>query len=75
MKKNKWLIVWSICLMMIAACTLVFSIAKLKGAPIPDALIRILGIIDGIACPILIIATVRMYNKGKEEKKEEKTEE
>lgn len=72
MKKNKWLIVWSISLMVIAVCTLVLSIANIMGASIPDVLIRVLGIIDGITCPILIIATVRMYNKEKEQKKEEK---
>ena len=72
MKKNKWLIVWSISLMVIAVCTLVLSIANIMGASIPDVLIRVLGIIDGITCPILIIAPVRMYNKEKEQKKEEK---
>ena len=72
MKKNKWLIVCSISLMVIAVCTLVLSIANIMGASIPDVLIRVLGIIDGIACPILIIVTVRMYNKEKEQKKEEK---
>ncbi len=72
MKKNKWLIVWSISLMVIAVCTLVLSIANIMGASIPDVLIRVLGIIDGITCPILIIATIRMYNKEKEQKKEEK---
>lgn len=71
MKKNKWLIVWSISLMVIAVCTLVLSIANIMGASIPDVLIRILGTIDAISCPILIIATVRMYNKEKEQKKEE----
>lgn len=71
MKKSKVLIVWSISLMVIAVCTLVLSIANIMGASIPDVLIRVLGIIDGIACPILIIATVRMYNKEKEQKKEE----
>lgn len=41
------------------------------GASIPDVLIRVLEIIDGITCPILIVATVRMYNKEREQKKEE----
>lgn len=71
MKKNKWLIVWSISLMVIAVCTLVLSISNIMGASIPDVLIRVLGIIDGITCPILIVATVRMYNKEREQKKEE----
>ena len=68
MKKNKWLIVWSISLMVIAVCTLVLSIANIMGASIPDVLIRVLGIIDGITCPILIFATVRMYNKERGQK-------
>lgn len=71
MKKSKWLIVWSISLMVIAVCTIVLSIVNIMGASIPDVLIRILGTIDGIACPILIIATVRMYNKEREQKTEE----
>ena len=71
MKKSKVLIVWSISLMVIAACTLVLSISNIMGASIPDVLIRVLGIIDGISCPILIVATVRMYNKEREQKKEE----
>ncbi len=75
MKKNKSLIVWSISLMVIAVCTLVLSIVNIMGASIPDVLIRILGTIDAISCPILIIATVKMYNKEREEMKEEKTEE
>lgn len=70
MKKSKVLIVWSISLMVIAVCTLVLSIANIMGASIPDAVIRILGIVDGISCPILIIATVRMYMKEKEKKEE-----
>ncbi|MBR2409740.1 MAG: hypothetical protein IKB07_12405 [Lachnospiraceae bacterium] len=71
MKKSKWLIVWSISLMVIAVCTLVLTIANIMGASIPDVLIRILGTIDGITCPILIVATVRMYNKEREQKTEE----
>ena len=71
MKKSKVLIVWSVSLMVIAVCTLVLSISNIMGASIPDVLIRILGTIDGITCPILIVATVRMYNKEREQKKEE----
>ena len=70
MKKSKWLIVWSISLMVIAVCTLVLVIANIMGASIPDVLIRILGTIDGITCLILIVATVRMYNKEREQKTE-----
>lgn len=73
MKKNRLLLVWSISLMVIAVCTMVLSIANIMGAFVPDALIRIFGIFELIACPILMVATVRMYMKGKEEK--EKKEE
>lgn len=74
MKKNRLLLVWSISLMVIAVCTLVLSIAntmKPMGASVPDTLVWILGIFELIACPVLMFTTVRMYIKGKEEKKEE----
>lgn len=70
MKKSKLLIAWSISLMVIAVCTLVLSIANIMGASLPDVLIRILGTVDLIACPVLIFATVRMYIKGREKKEE-----
>ncbi len=75
MKKSKLLIVWSISLMVIAVCTLILSISNIMGASIPDVLIRVLGILDLIACPVLMFATVRMYMKGREEKEKEKKEE
>ena len=56
--------------MVIAVCTLVITIANIMGASIPDALIRILGILELIACPVLAFTTVRMYRKEKEKKEE-----
>jgi hypothetical protein len=41
------------------------------GASIPDAVIRILGTVEALACPIIMIVAVRMYNAEKNEKTEE----
>ena len=71
MKNKKLLIVWCISLMVIAVCTLVIAVANILGGNIPDMLVRILGTFELIACPVMMFATVRMYNKGREEKKEE----
>ena len=70
MKKNKLLLIWSISLMVIAVCTLVITIANIMGASVPDALIRILGILELVSCPVLVFTTVRMYRKGREKKEE-----
>ena len=75
MKKNNLLLIWSISLIVIAVCTLVITIANIMGASVPDALIRILGILELVSCPVLAFTTVRMYRKGREEKEVEKKEE
>ena len=66
MKKNKLLIVWSISLLVIAGLTLVTSITNIIGISLPDAAVRIIGILDLIALPVLAFTTVRMFIEKKE---------
>ena len=75
MKSKKARIVWSICVMVVAVLAVVLSIAKVMGVSIPDFSIRLCGIISMISCTLIVIATVRMYNKEREEKEIEKKEE
>ena len=67
MKKSKWLIVWSISLMVIAVCTLVLSIANIIGISLSDTTVRIIGILDLIALPVLALTTVRMFIEKKKQ--------
>jgi len=64
--KNKLLIVWSISLLVIAGLTLVTSITNIIGISLPDAAVRIIGILDLIALPVLAFTTVRMFIEKKE---------
>lgn len=66
MKKNRLLIVWSISLLVIAGLTLVTSITSIIGISLPDAAVRIIGILDLIALPVLAFTTVRMFSEKKE---------
>lgn len=66
MKKNKLLIVWSISLLVISGLTLVTSITNIIGISLPDAAVRIIGILDLIALPVLAFTTVRMFSEKKE---------
>lgn len=67
MKKSKWLIVWSISLMVIAVCTLVRTIANIIGISLSDTTVRIIGILDLIALPVLALTTVRMFIEKKKQ--------
>lgn len=66
MKKSKLLIVWSISLLVIAGLTLVTSITNIIGISMPDTAVRIIGILDLIALPVLAVTTVRMFIEKKE---------
>lgn len=66
MKKSKLLIVWSISLLVIAGLTLVTSITNIIGISLPNTVVRIIGILDLIALPVLAFTTVRMFIEKKE---------
>ncbi|MBR6536623.1 MAG: hypothetical protein IKT67_05435 [Lachnospiraceae bacterium] len=66
MKNKKLLLVWSISLLVIAGLTLVTSITNIIGISLPDTAVRIIGILDLIALPVLAFTTVRMFIEKKE---------
>lgn len=67
MKKSKVLIVWSISLMVIAGLTLVTSITHIIGISLSDTAVRIIGILDLIALPVLAFTTVRIFIEKKKQ--------
>ncbi len=52
-------VLWSISLIVIGVGTFVISTASIAGFDLPDILVRILGIADLIALPVLVFATVK----------------
>lgn len=60
MKTDK---LWAASLIVIGAVTLVYTVTSLAGFELPDALKRILGVLDLIALPVLVFTTVRKANR------------
>ena len=52
-------VLWSISLIVIGVGTFVISAASIAGIDLPDILVRVLGIADLIALPVLVFATVK----------------
>lgn len=71
MKNKKAFIVLCIGFTVIAVMASALLIAKRLGASVPDMVIRILGIVELLAGPMVLIIAARMYNAEKEQKKEE----
>ncbi len=61
MKKNN--IVWSISLIVIGIATFILAGASTVGIDLPDVAVRILGIADLVALPILAYSTIRKIKK------------
>lgn len=59
-------LVWSLCLMVIGASTIVLTVCSFAGITLPDILIRILGILNLLALPVLAFTTVKKAKKKAE---------
>ena len=62
--KKKIDLVWSISLMIIGIATFTLAGANILGIDLPDALVRIIGILDLVALPFLAYTTVRKVKKN-----------
>ena len=56
-KKND--LVWGVSLMVIGFATLILAGSNIVGIKLPDVAVRILGIVDLIALPLLAYSTVK----------------
>lgn len=65
MKKQNDLL-WSLSLFVIGIATIVLAGSNLIGINLPGIAVRILGIIDLIALPVLAFSTVQKIRKDKE---------
>ncbi|MBQ7007642.1 MAG: hypothetical protein IJN05_00350 [Ruminococcus sp.] len=60
-KKND--LVWNISLILIGLLTIILAGSNIVGIELPDAAVRILGIVDLIALPFLAYSTVKKVKK------------
>ncbi len=63
MKKKEDLI-WSLSLLTIGVATVILAGSNSIGIGLPDAAVRIIGIVELIALPILVYTTVKRIKKG-----------
>lgn len=60
-KKND--LVWGISLIIIGAATVVLAGSNVIGLKLPDIAVRIIGIVDLVALPVLAYTSVRKVRK------------
>ena len=61
--KKKSDLMWSISLIAIGIATIILAGANIAGIDLPDMLVRLLGIVDLAALPILVYSTIKKVKK------------
>ena len=59
-------LLWGLSLAVIGVGTLVLSVSSLAGFALPDAAVRLIGILNLIALPVMAFATVKKLRKRAE---------
>ncbi|MBP1547162.1 MAG: hypothetical protein J6A37_11250 [Oscillospiraceae bacterium] len=65
MKKRNDLL-WSISLLIIGIATIILIGLNIIGIDVPDIVVRIIGVIDLLALPVLAYTTVKKFKKDSE---------
>lgn len=60
--KNKIDLIWVISLIVIGISAILLAVSNIVGLALPDIAIRMIGVSDIIALPVLIVATVKKLN-------------
>ncbi len=60
--KNKIDLIWVISLIVIGISAILLAGSNIIGLTLPDIAIRMIGVLDIIALPVLIVATVKKLN-------------
>lgn len=60
--KNKIDLMWGISLIVIGISAILLAVSNIVGLTLPDIAIRMIGVLDIIALPVLIVATVKKLN-------------
>lgn len=58
--KDKYTLMWTTSLLVITCITLGWVICSFTGVELPDAVTRIMGVLDLCAIPVLIYAAIRI---------------
>ncbi len=63
-------LLWGVSLAVIGIGSVLFSVSGIAGFPLPDPLVRILGILDLAALPVLAFSTVKKVQLSAQRAKE-----
>ena len=64
--KNRNDLLWSISLLVIGLATIILTGLNIIGIDVPDIVVRIIGVIDLLALPVLAYTTVKKIKKDSE---------
>ena len=59
-------LLWSISLLIIGIATIILIGLNIIGIDVPDIVVRIIGVIDLLALPVLAYTTVKKFKKDSE---------
>ncbi|MBQ8170441.1 MAG: hypothetical protein IJZ95_00485 [Oscillospiraceae bacterium] len=65
MALDKIRIMWSVSLIATGMATFILAGANVIGAQLPDILVRVLGVIDLVALPVLAFSTIKLAKANK----------
>ena len=60
---NKYKLLWNLSLLIIVAVTVVWTVCRINGIGLSDAVVRIMGVLDICAMPVLIYTSIKMRKK------------
>ncbi len=63
MDKKNMKLWWSLSLIIIAIITVILAVCNIFGIELPDAAIRIMGLLDICAVPVLVYTSIRTIGK------------
>lgn len=62
---KNWRRIWGVCLIILGCTAVLLSGTRLLSLELPDAAVRLAGVIDLLTLPVFAFASVRMWNEKK----------
>ena len=57
---------WTLSLLAICCITIVWTVCKFAGIDLPDSVVRIMGILDLCAIPVLVYTTIKVKEQRRQ---------
>ena len=57
---------WTLSLLVICCITIIWTVCKFAGIDLPDSVVRIMGILDLCAIPVLVYTTIKVKGQKRQ---------